>query len=83
MSGRTIGSVLEQTVGARTDRDALVFPALDLRWSWSELGQRVEQIARALIALGVAAGEHVGIWSMNAPEWVVTQFAAAASARCW
>ena len=77
VSGRTIGSVLEQTVGARTDRDALVFPALDLRWSWSELGQRVEQISRALIALGVAAGEHVGIWSMNAPEWVVTQFAAA------
>ena len=31
----------------------------------------------ALHALGVDAGEHVGIWSMNVPEWVVTQFAVA------
>jgi fatty-acyl-CoA synthase len=61
-------------VSAHPDRDALVFPALGLRWSWAEFGRRV---ARALLALGVERGEHVGIWSMNAPEWVVTQFAAA------
>ena len=77
VAGWTIGSVLTQTVMARSHHDALVFPSLGLRWSWNELGQRVGQISRALIALGVAAGEHVGIWSMNAPEWVVTQFAAA------
>ena len=28
-----------------------------------------------MIGLGVGPGQHVGIWSMNAPEWVVTQFA--------
>ena len=77
VSGLTIGRVLEQTVSAHPDRDALVFPALGLRWSWTEFGRRVERVARALFALGVARGEHVGIWSMNAPEWVVTQFAAA------
>lgn len=77
VSGRTIGSVLEQTVSAHPDRDALVFPALGLRWSWAEFSRRVERVARALFARGVARGEHVGIWSMNAPEWVVTQFAAA------
>ncbi len=77
VSGRTIGSVFEQTVLAHPDRDALVFPALGLRWSWAEFDRRVERVARALIALGVAYGEHLGIWSMNAPEWVVTQFAAA------
>ena len=57
------------------DRDAVVFPALGLRWSWSELDRRVDAVASALIALGVEPGEHVGIWSMNVPEWVVTQFA--------
>ena len=29
-----------------------------------------------MIGLGVAWGEHIGIWSMNVPEWVVIQFAA-------
>ncbi|MGA2702354.1 MAG: hypothetical protein ABSE84_13590 [Isosphaeraceae bacterium] len=33
VSGRTIGNALEQTVSAHPDRDALVFPALGLRWS--------------------------------------------------
>jgi fatty-acyl-CoA synthase len=72
----TVGSVLDRTAAAYPDRDALVFPALTLRWSWSELNRRVNQIAAALIGLGIAAGEHVGIWSMNVPEWVLAQFAA-------
>src|SRR4051812_27408418 len=77
VSGQTIGSVLDRTVEARVDCDALVFPGLGLRWSWRELGRRVDQVARGLIARGVSRGEHVGIWSMNAPEWVVIQFATA------
>src|SRR3954447_24186569 len=77
VSGRTIGGVLEQTVAAHPDRDALVFPSLRVRWSWSELGRRVERIALGLMGLGIGGGEHVGIWSMNVPEWVVTQLAAA------
>jgi fatty-acyl-CoA synthase len=77
VAGQTIGAVFKQIVDVERDRDALVFPALGLRWSWNELGQRVDRIARALLALGIEAGEHVGIWSMNAPEWVLTQVAVA------
>ena len=73
---QTVGSALDRTAALFPDHDALVFPALHLRWSWRELNGRVDQIAAALIALGVEAGEHVGIWSMNVPEWVVTQLAA-------
>ena len=29
------------------DHDALVFPGLELRWSWRELNQRVNQVAAA------------------------------------
>ena len=75
VAGETVGSVLRRTASRWPDRDALVFPALGVRWSWSELDRRVDGIASALIARGVARGEHVGIWSMNAPEWVLTQFA--------
>jgi fatty-acyl-CoA synthase len=72
---QTVGSVLERTAEHHPDRDALVFPKLKLRWSWCELNRRVNRLATSLIELGVERGEHVGIWSMNVPEWVVTQFA--------
>src|SRR5439155_9519989 len=75
VDGLTVGEVLRRTAQRFADRDAVVFPALGVRWSWSELDRRVDQLASALIANGVARGEHVGIWSMNCPEWVVTQFA--------
>ena len=77
VDGLTIGEVLRKTATRCADRDALVFPALGLRWSWAELDRRVDRVASALIKLGVKQGEHIGIWSMNCPEWVVIQFAAA------
>ena len=73
---QTVGGVLEHTARQFPDHDALVFPGLNLRWSWRELDRRVSGVAAALIGLGVKPGEHIGIWSMNVPEWVVTQFAA-------
>jgi fatty-acyl-CoA synthase len=73
VDGRTVGDVLRKTAGEFPDRDAVVFPGLC--WSWGELDRRVDRVASALIGRGVAPGEHVGIWSMNGPEWVVTQFA--------
>ncbi|MDB5349570.1 MAG: acyl-CoA synthetase (AMP-forming)/AMP-acid ligase [Planctomycetota bacterium] len=75
VDGLTVGDVLRRTARVYPDRDAVVFPALGLRWSWAELDRRVDRVGSALINLGVRPGEHVGIWSMNAPEWVVTQFA--------
>jgi fatty-acyl-CoA synthase len=72
---QTVGSALGRTAALFPAHDALVFPGLQLRWSWRELNGQVDQIAAALIALGVQTGEHVGIWSMNVPEWVVTQLA--------
>jgi fatty-acyl-CoA synthase len=75
VDGQTVGSALRATAGKFPDRDAVVFPKLGLRWSWRELDRRADVVASALVALGVGPGRHVGIWSMNAPEWVVTQFA--------
>lgn len=73
---QTVGSTLRHTAERFPARDAVVFPSTGLRWSWAELDRRVDIVASALIGLGVKRGEHVGIWSMNAPEWVVAQFAA-------
>jgi fatty-acyl-CoA synthase len=75
----TMGGALRHAAENWPDRDALVFPKLGVRWSWAELDARADRVASAWIARGIEAGEHVGIWSMNTPEWVLAQFAAA---RC-
>ena len=73
----TVSGALRRAADQYPTSDALVFPRLAIRWSWSELDRRVDRFASALVELGVQPGEHVGIWSMNRPEWVLTQFAAA------
>src|SRR5207244_7517888 len=47
------------------------------RCSYKQFAARVEEVALALMALGVQKGEHVGIWATNWPQWVLTQFATA------
>jgi fatty-acyl-CoA synthase len=76
VSGETVGSVLSRTAELYPAQDAMVFPILAKRWSWREKLDRVNQAAAWLMELGVEPGEHVGIWSMNVPEWIFTQFAA-------
>jgi fatty-acyl-CoA synthase len=72
----TVGAVLDRAADRFPDHDALVFPQLSLRWSWRELDERVDRVASSLLGLGLERGQHIGIWSMNVPEWVVIQFAA-------
>ena len=73
----TIAGLLARTVSARPEAEALVFREHGLRLSWCEFGAAVDRLATGLLALGVARGDRVGIWSPNRPEWVLTQFATA------
>jgi fatty-acyl-CoA synthase len=74
----TFAEVLARTVDRHGERDALVFPQLNHRRSYAQFQEEVNQAARALMALGIQRGEHVGIWVTNWPQWVVIQFATAA-----
>ena len=49
----------------------------NVRWSWGELGRRVDDLAAGLLSLGLERGDRVGIWSPNRSEWTLTQFATA------
>ena len=75
--GNTIGHSLDLAAHRWADRDALVSPSHDVRWSWKELTERVDALAAGLLALGLERGARIGIWSLNRPEWTLTQFAAA------
>jgi fatty-acyl-CoA synthase len=73
--GVTIGDLFDQIVARYPDNEALVSRHQGLRYSYRALKTVVDQCARALLALGVAKGERVGIWAPNCAEWAITQFA--------
>ena len=77
LSEQTIPELLARTASAFPDREAVVFPTQDIRWTWREFTRQVDRLAGGLISLGVRKGERVGIWSPNRIEWIMTQFATA------
>ena len=75
--GETIGQSLDLAVQRWGDREALVSPSHDVRWTWKEFAGRVDALAAGFLALGLERGARIGVWSLNRPEWTLTQFAAA------
>ncbi len=76
-SDLTIGQYFEQRVAADPDRDFIVYPDRDLRWTYSEFNHRVDRLANSLLAIGIGRGDHVGIWARNVPDWLTFMFATA------
>jgi fatty-acyl-CoA synthase len=75
--GETIGAAFDRTVARYGDCHALSVRQQGVRWTYRELGERVDAFAAGLLALGFEPGERVAIWAPNCAEWVVTQFATA------
>ncbi|MBK0061260.1 AMP-binding protein [Pseudomonas sp. S44] len=74
---QTIGQAFDATATRWPEREALVVRHQGLRYSWRALAEQVEVHARALIALGVAGGDRVGIWAPNCAQWCILQIATA------
>jgi len=77
LSDATIGEFLGATATQFPDRLAVVFREQGIRWTWREFSDEVDVLAAALLGLGIATGDRVGIWSPNRVEWLMTQFATA------
>jgi fatty-acyl-CoA synthase len=75
--GETIGANLERTVAAHPDREALVVCDQGVRLTYAQFGERVDRVARALVASGLEPGDRMGIWAPNCVEWVLVQYASA------
>jgi fatty-acyl-CoA synthase len=74
---RTIGQTLADAAARWPDREALVVPYQNVRWTWAQLLQHADEVAAGLLAMGMAPGDRVGIWAPNCSEWVLAQFATA------
>ncbi len=53
----------------------MVYPDRDLRFNYSQFNERVEDLAKGLLALGLKKGDHIGIWARNVPDWLTFLFA--------
>lgn len=73
----TIGDFFDAIVQKYPDREALVVRHQGIRWSYWELQQEVNQLASAMIEMGLEIGDRVGIWSHNNAEWLLMQLATA------
>ena len=73
----TIGGFFEKQVEAQGDREFLVYPDRDLRFTYKEFNERVNMLAKGLLSIGIEKGDHVGIWAKNVPDWLTFLFATA------
>ncbi len=75
--GSTIGQYFDAVCAQHADGEALVVRQQNVRLSYAQFRQKVDQLACGLIGLGLKPGERIGIWSPNKLEWVLSQFATA------
>ena len=75
--GSTIGNIFDKISNQYSDREAIVSIHQDIRLTYKELSEKVNELAKALISSGFKKGDRIGVWSPNNIEWLITQYAAA------
>ncbi len=73
----TLGGILEKYAFETPDQEFMVYPDRNLRFTYSEFNQRVDQLAKGLMYIGVGKDDKVGIWANNVPDWLTFLFASA------
>lgn len=71
----TVSDTLETTAKRYPDRDAIVYPRREQRYTFAELDERATRLANALAELGVEKGDRVSTMLYNGSEIVLTVFA--------
>lgn len=72
---KTVGEVLRDQARKFPDREAYVYPEHGIRKTYAEFDAETDQLAKALIGIGIEKGENVAIWSDNKRQWLQSQFA--------
>jgi acyl-CoA synthetase (AMP-forming)/AMP-acid ligase II len=71
----SIGNIVARNAINYPNKEALVFE--DLRYTWSQLNERVNRLANSLLSLGLKKGEKVALLSENVPAMVEANYALA------
>lgn len=75
----TLGDLLDRRAEEIPDKEALAYCypefGLDFRMNYGQYRDKVNQLAKGLIALGIKKGDHIAVWATNVPEWVFLELA--------
>ncbi|HPW90123.1 MAG TPA: AMP-binding protein [Paludibacteraceae bacterium] len=77
LSDKTLGDYLEHWAINTPEQEFIVYPDRNLRFSYKQFNERVDTMAKGLLAIGVKKGTNVGIWATNVPDWFTFLFATA------
>jgi len=77
MIEQTLGQLLEEGVAQYPDKEFMVYSDRNLRFTYKTFNQRVDNIAKGLLSIGMKKGDHLGIWATNVPDWLTYAFASA------
>jgi len=72
---KTFSEVLDKMVEEFPDQLAFKYTTMDYTRTYSEFRDDVDTFARALVSLGVKAGDHVAVWATNLPQWYIAFWA--------
>ena len=77
LSDKTLGDWLEYWAEKTPNNEYIVYSDRDLRFTWKTFNERVDNMSKGLIAIGVTRGVNVGIWAQNVPDWLTFLYATA------
>ena len=77
LSDKTIGQWLEYWAENTPDKEYIVYSDRDLRFTWKQFNERVDNMSKGLISIGVTTDTHIGIWATNVPDWLTFLYASA------
>ena len=68
----TFSQVLDEMAQRYPDQYAFKYTTLDYTRTYAQFREDVDNVAAALISLGVQPGHHVAVWATNVPAWFLT-----------
>ena len=73
----TVGQALKERVEKCGDKEFIVFPRRNIRYTFGDIEKKSTALAKGLLAAGFKKGDHIGIWAHNVPEWAPIFYAIA------
>ena len=71
---QTIGELVEEKALVYPNREALVYADRNYRLTYSQFNRHTDEVAKALMAIGLGKGDHFAVWTTNVPQWPGLQF---------